>query len=181
MEQKEKSLSLYDLSQEQLDIERALEDAGGELTPELEEALGNNAEALSHKIDSYSAILRKNEYMNEAIDAEIKRLQALKKTNTNKVKSLKSYIGYVMGTFGITKIDGNLCKVSKRKTTAVEIYDEDTLCRDTFAEVERLQETFPAWIRLDFTISKTELKKAIEEGNPVAGARIVENESVIIK
>ena len=35
MEQKEKSLSLYDLSQEQLDIERALEDAGGELTPEL--------------------------------------------------------------------------------------------------------------------------------------------------
>ena len=108
MEQKEKSLSLYDLSQEQLDIERALEDAGGELTPELEEALGNNAEALSHKIDSYSAILRKNEYMNEAIDAEIKRLQALKKTNANKVKSLKSYIGYVMGTFGITKIDGNL-------------------------------------------------------------------------
>ena len=97
------------------------------------------------------------------------------------MKSLKSYIGYVMGTFGITKIDGNLCKVSKRKTTAVEIYDEDTLCRDTFAEVERLQETFPAWIRLDFTISKTELKKAIEEGTPVAGARIVENESVIIK
>ena len=83
MEQKEKSLSLYDLTQEQLDIERALEDAGGELTPELEEALGNNAEALSHKIDSYCAIMCKNEYMNVSIHAEIMRLQALKKTNVN--------------------------------------------------------------------------------------------------
>lgn len=172
--------TLFELNEEALQIERVLEEAEGELTPELEEALNANQAAISTKIDTYNQILRKNELMNDAIDAEIKRLQALKKGNENKIKSLKGYIQYVMGVFGIEKIEGTFCKVTKRRTTAVEV-DDEVFQRFADEILHEVKDKIPSYYTIKVVANKTAAKDILKAGGVVPGAKIVENENIIIK
>lgn len=173
--------TLFDLTDEQLQIEAALEEAGGELTPELEQAMGANCEALATKVDGYNAILRKADLQTDAIDAEIKRLQDLKRSKQNAVKSLKAYLLWVMQTQGIERLEGTLCKISRRKTKSVEIYDEALLLKGVQGAVDELNAKLPAWCSVDLKVSKTEIKRAIEGGVPMQGARMADGESLIVK
>ena len=81
--------TLFDITAEQRRINDALMESGGELTPELEEALLVNAENFAVKVEGYAASIRKFDALAEAADAEIKRIQAIKKTATNSAKRLK--------------------------------------------------------------------------------------------
>lgn len=171
--------NLYELTAKQAEIEELLEAAGGELTPELERELNASSESLTTKVDNYANIFRKADAQLEAIDAEIKRLQTLKKTRQNAVKSLKEYILYAMDANGVTKIDGTLMKLSVRRTKAVEIGDEEALTGMAWQALSSLK--VPAWINFEVKINKTELKRMLEEGEPIVGAEIKENRSLIIK
>lgn len=172
--------TLFELSTDALKVEQALEEAGGELTPELEQKLNENQQAITAKIDTYNSILRKNELTNEAIDAEIKRLQELKKSNINKIKSLKEYIHYVMNALGIEKIEGTFCKVSKRRTTAVEI-DEEVFLHYADEVLLDARSKLPAYCKLEVKADKAIAKDVLKNGGVVPGARVVENENIIIK
>lgn len=171
--------NLFELTARQAEIEALLEEAGGELTPELERELNASSESLTAKVNGYANIFRKADLQIDAIDAEIKRLQALKKTRQNAVKSLKEYVLYSMDANGMTKIDGELIKLSIRRTKAVEIGDEEALTGMAWQALSSLK--VPAWINFDVKINKTELKRILEEGETVVGAAIRENRSLIIK
>ncbi len=177
----EKTQSLFDLTDEQQRIEAALEAAGGELTPELEQAMDTNGEALVTKVDGYNAILRKADLQTEAIDAEIKRLQGLKRTKQNAAKSLRAYLLWVMRTHDIKKLEGTLCKIYRRRTRSVEIYDEPLLLKGVQGAVDELNAQLPAWCSVELKVSKQEIKRAIEGGVPMQGARIADGESLIVK
>ena len=107
--------------------------------------------------------------MLNGVDEEIKRLQALKKSISNQINSRKEYIVRNMEMMGITKIETELGNLSLRKSKSVNIYDE-SLIDKKFIEVETKEK-----------ISKTEIKKAIEAGENVQGANIVEKNSLNIK
>ncbi|MBF1195735.1 MAG: siphovirus Gp157 family protein, partial [Fusobacterium periodonticum] len=100
---------------------------------------------------------------------EIKRLQALKKSISNQINSRKEYIVRNMEMMGITKIETELGNLSLRKSKSVNIYDE-SLIDKKFIEIETKEK-----------ISKTEIKKAIEAGENVQGANIVEKNSLNIR
>ena len=112
---------------------------------------------------------KNSEAMLNGVDEEIKRLQALKKTISNQINSRKEYIVRNMEMMGITKIETELGNLSLRKSKSVNIYDE-SLIDKKFIEIETKEK-----------ISKTEIKKAIEAGENVQGANIVEKNSLNIK
>ena len=113
--------------------------------------------------------LKNSEAMLNGVDEEIKRLQALKKSISNQINSRKEYIVRNMEMMGITKIETELGNLSLRKSKSVNIYDE-SLIDKKFIEIETKEK-----------ISKTEIKKAIEAGENVQGANIVEKNSLNIK
>ena len=112
---------------------------------------------------------KNSEAMLNGVDEEIKRLQALKKSISNQINSRKEYIVRNMEMMGITKIETELGNLTLRKSKSVNIYDE-SLIDKKFIEIETKEK-----------ISKTEIKKAIEAGENVQGANIVEKNSLNIK
>lgn len=112
---------------------------------------------------------KNSEAMLNGVDEEIKRLQALKKSISNQINSRKEYIVRNMEIMGITKIETELGNLSLKKSKSVNIYDE-SLIDKKFIEIETKEK-----------ISKTEIKKAIEAGENVQGANIVEKNSLNIK
>lgn len=176
------SLTLYELTAQQQRIEDMLIENGGEITEELAALMDENAEALTEKVDGYNKILRKFEGAEAALDAEIKRLTALKKTAQNSQKSLKEHLLYAMQSAGLDKLEGNLCKASVRHSTALEV-DEDVLMQPYNHKIFELANALPAYITLTAKVSKTDLKAAYPkdcEAMP-AGCTYVENTSVTIR
>lgn len=173
--------SLFQLSADMSAIEDALWENGGELTPELEQALTETEQSLAVKTDGYNSLIRKFASQADVIDAEIKRLTALKKTCQNAEKRLKNHICETMGEFGIDKLEGQYCKISRAKTTSIETNDE-LLLATCLPAIAALNESLPPYIRVEPKISKTAIKEYQKtEGILPAGAEVVENWSIRIR
>ena len=174
-------MNLYELTAEQARIEALLEENGGEITPEIEEALTLTAEALPRKVDGYGVLIRQFAAAEAACDAEIKRLQGLKKTAQNAQRGMKDRILYAMQTFGYDKLAGETTKFSTRKSTAVEI-DEETLLAKYRDEIAEFNATLPDWLTIEVKISKTAIGNGYKAtGITPEGAQVVENTSLIVK
>ena len=174
-------MNLYELTAEQARIEDLLEENGGEITPEIEEALTLTAEALPKKVDGYGVLIRQFAAAEAACDAEIKRLQALKKTAVNAQKSMKDRILYAMQTFGFDKLAGETTKFSTRSSKAVDV-NEDVLLMNYREKIARFVSTLPDWISLEVKVSKQVIKDAYKAtGITPEGAQVVENTSLIMK
>lgn len=167
--------SLYHITNEFIEIRDALTD--GELTPELEQALEINEKELSNKAVNYSFIIKDFENRVSAIDAEIKRLQALKKTATNAVDRLKKNVAGAMETFGVEKIEHDLMTLSLRKSQSVQIAD------DLKPEHHHLSDDWSEFIvtKTTHSFDKTALKNALKSGRQFDGIELVENKSLQIK
>ena len=174
-------MNLFQLTAEQARIEDLLEQNGGEITPEIEEALTLTAEALPRKVDGYGVLIRQFAAAEAACDAEIKRLQGLKKTAQNAQRGMKDRILAAMQTFGFDKLAGETTKFSTRKSTAVEV-DEDTLLAAYREKIADFVAGLPAWLNLEVKISKTAIGNYFKEtGMTPEGAKVVENTNLIIR
>ena len=115
-------------------------------------------------------VLRKQDNYAEAIDEEIKRLQALKKYYAKKKENLSNYIKMCMIANNIKAIETPVGKLSiVNNAESVEIYDE-SLIDKKFIKT-----------KVEETISKTDIKNAIKNGEEVQGARLVRNTRLAIK
>lgn len=159
--------ALYHITSELEAINEELMSAGGEVTPELENKLAITQAELSQKATNYGLVILNNEADITAIETEIKRLQALKTPLETANKKLKEAISNAMTTYGIEKVESATLKLSFRKSESVEVYDEALLGQKFFSYKP--------------TIDKTEIKKAIKDGEEVPGARIVTNQNLQIK
>ena len=162
-------------------IEDALWESGGELTPELEQAMAENAESMAKKVDGYNHIIASFDAKAEIIDKEIKRLTSLKKTAENASKRIKQHVCDTMGMFGIEKLEGKYCKMTRAKSTKTEV-NEEQITAAFINGLQALNESLPPYITADFKVSKTALKDYIkEEGLTPAGVQFVENWSLRIR
>jgi len=160
--------SLYQVKTDYLDLISQIEQAEGELTPELESALTINKAELEVKSIAYTEVIKQRESLNTRIDEEIKRLQALKKQNDTLVTKLKNNLLNAVNLFG--NYEAGFLKFSTRKSKAV-IVDIDT--NDLPKEFKTIKVTEAA--------DKNAIKKAIENGNEVRGCYIIENTNLQIK
>lgn len=88
--------TLIGLYKESVDLVKMIVEAGGEITPELEEQLQVNEEGLAAKVDGYVVIIDKFEHEADFFKARAEQLLAISKQLNNSAKRLKERIKYVM-------------------------------------------------------------------------------------
>lgn len=159
--------TLFNITAEQKRINDALMELDGELTPELEEALVINAENFAVKAEGYAISIHQFEAVEDAADAEIKRLTAIKKSATRAKTHLKDNLAYGMEVMGYDKVDMGLHKISFRTSTAVNITDEAYIPNQ--------------YIKVETSIDKMALKKDLKAGLVIEGAELVTNKSIQIR
>jgi hypothetical protein len=166
-------MTLYAITKQQLEIISYLEETGGEATDEVVKALEITRDAFDTKAEAYSHIILQQEGDILQIDAELKRLQALKKTKVNTVERLKEALKNALMIFGeidpkgIRRFETATLKLSTRKSQSVEVFDEEALPQSCFVIKQE--------------VSKTRIKEMIEAGEEVEGAALKTNYSVIIR
>jgi hypothetical protein len=160
-------MNLYQITQEAQYLAALLETE--ELTPELEAELLINQEQLQSKGINYAKVIANYQSESDAIDAEIKRLKAMKESRDKKVTWLTESLKKAMLVSGIEKIDSTLFKISLRRSEAVEVEIPEALPVDWQVK------------KVTITADKVAIKKAIKEGYSITGARLVENFNLQIK
>lgn len=160
-------MTLYHITSEQLRINELLEESGGELTPEIEEALILNAENFEIKADGYIESISRYKALAEAADVRIKEMQRIKKTSENIEKRLKERLLQAMMVMGVDKMELGLRKLSIRNTSAVNITDEAHIPAE--------------YIIIEQKYDKTRLKDALKNGETIPGAELVTNKSIQIR
>lgn len=165
--------TLWEITQEFLTLASIIEEAGGEATDELLEELAISRENFAHKAEGYTRLILKWESEIDAAAAEIKRIQAIKKTKENSVARLKETLLHALQVFGqedktgVKRYETALFKLSTRRSQAVEIVDE-----------AELPEAF--WV-VKKEVSKSAIAASLKDGEEVPGAVLKENYSVQIK
>lgn len=161
------ALTLYQMTEEQLRLNALLEETGGELTPEIEEALAINEGNFLTKSENYAKTISYYKSMIDAVDNEAKRLAAIKKTCSNIVDRMKESLSNAMVAFGKEKVEVGTYKLSFRSADSV-IIDDELLIPDSCKSIE-------------VKISKTAIKDLIKKGEEVPGAHIETNKSLQIR
>jgi hypothetical protein len=160
-------MNLYQLTQEAQYLAALLETE--ELTPELEAELHINQFQLQEKASNYAKVIANYQSEADQIDAEIKRLKAMKESRDKKVTWLTESLKKAMLVSGIEKIESPLFKISLRRSEAVEVEIPEALPVDWQIK------------KVTITADKLAIKKAIKEGYSITGARLVENFNLSIK
>ena len=153
--------SLYHIETEYLHLIAEIEERQGELTPELEDQLIINETQLQSKSIAYLEVVAGKEALNNRIDDEIKRLQALKKSNSKLIDNLKNRLLDAVKLYGAFEV--GLTKFGTRKSKSVSVED-----------VNSLDKEFKT-IKVTESANKKAIKDAIERGEDVPGCEIVEN------
>ena len=160
-------MNLYQITNEVQYLAALLETE--ELTPELEQELLINQDQLQSKAINYAKVISNYQGESDQIDAEIKRLKAMKDSRDKKINWLKESLKLAMMVSGIDKIDSPLFKLSLRRSESVEVEVPEALPVDWQLR------------KVVITADKISIKKAIKEGYSITGARLVENFSLQIK
>jgi len=162
-------MNLYQIENEYLQLSEMLIESEGELTPELEQALEINGNNLKNKAVNYGYVIKQMEGNVDLIDAEIKRLQAMKKSRVNAAELLKETIKTAMLMYDLNTIEIPTLKLSFRKSESIEIINE-----------AQLTEQFTT-TKTTVTPNKVAIKEAIKNGEVVEGAVLVTNLNLQIK
>ena len=161
--------TLYGITAELNGILAQLEELGGEITPEIEQALAINEEQFVAKAEDYGHAILNLKGMAAAAKAEKERLAGLQKFYENTQKRLTDALSSAMQVFGHDKVENATMRLSLRHSTATEVDDLDQLP----AEYKTT--------KVEVVADKTAIKKAIQDGEDVPGAHLVENVSLQIK
>jgi len=161
--------SLFKISNDMQLIVNELIANGGELTDELQDQLQITESQMKQKASGYAQVIRAMKYDNDVVDAEIKRLQAIKKVRKNTTERLENALSDAMQQFELDVIDTPTTKISFRSSQSVEITDENAIDKQFKTQI------------ITTKIDKMEIKRAIKGGATVDGAELITNKNLQIK
>lgn len=166
-------MKLYEISENYRNIADLLTDPEFAENSDIITALDAVEDEFNNKAVNTVKAIKMVEHDIDCIDTEIKRLQAMKKVRQNAIDRVKDYLKRNMAATGIFKIESPLFKISyaERVNAAVEIDEELFLANN-------LNEDF---ISVKITPSKTAIKKALEAGELIIGARLVDSQVLTIR
>ena len=116
--------NIYKIETEYRDIISVLVENGGELTPEIEQALQINQKDLYRKSESYAYAIKELDGEIDIIKSEIERLQALISKRDKSICRMKETVLKAMELYEIDKIETPMIKISVRESEAVEVINE---------------------------------------------------------
>jgi len=95
--------TLNEIVEQHYNIELALIENGGELTPEIEAMLSDNNQGFEDKLDGYALFINHMKTQSAGIDLRVKELQARKKSLSNTVEGLRGRMLASMLETGVNK------------------------------------------------------------------------------
>lgn len=128
-----------------------------------------------NKAENVGQYIKNLKIESDALNDEIKKLQARKKAADNKVERMKTYLMSCMNQTGINKIETARCKLTIRNNAESVIIDDEKSFINNYAESHKELFNFKP------EISKTKIKKAIQSGEKINGAIIGRTQSIIVK
>lgn len=153
--------SLFNIQKDYKELMQEIEFAEGVLTEDQNAALEINERELQSKSIAYLEVVRSKEATNTLIDNEIKRLQQLKKVNTNILTRLNENLLQAVFMFGDFEV--GLTKFGTHKSSSIIVDDVNTLPTEFKT------------IKITESANKKELKDAIKRGESIKGVDLVEN------
>lgn len=164
-------MRLYDIAQ---NIEVAI-NGGYVINEETGEIIydASNLEELeldfNEKLEACAIYVKNKLAEAEAIKAEEKKLSDRRKTLERQAERLKNYIDICMNKIGENNLTTSKVALTYRKSSSVEVFDPLVL-PENFCKVET-----------KMTPDKVAIKNAIKAGKYVPGAKIVENNNLVVK
>lgn len=155
--------SLYQLNNAYAQLQQMIEDG----QEGLEDTLASITDAVEEKLEAYAMVIKNIESDVEGIKSEEKRLAERRKIMENGITRMKQAIAETLQGSGQDKVKTEKFTFSFRKSSKVEVSDIDSLPQE-YVKVER-------------TISRSELAKALKAGEQIEGAQLVENQSLSIR
>lgn len=159
--------SLYSISADFRTICDALEENGGELTPEIEEALTLVENNFLVKAENYIEAIALYQAKAEAVAERIAVFQRIKKTAENIEKRMKERLLQAMMVMDKDTVEVGLRKLSIRSSQAVNITDEVRIPNQ--------------YIKVETKVDKDALRRDLKAGLVVEGAELVTNKSLQIR
>ena len=126
-------------------------------------------EELKSKSDSILRYIRNLDSEKEIISTELERLEKIKKSKESKIKRLKEYLLNIMLQLDSKKIETDIGSYGIRKSTKVDILDEDKIPNEFIK------------LKTERVIDKVAIGNYIKTYGEVSGARIIENYSLQIR
>jgi len=122
---------------------------------------------IGEKLEGYAMVLKNIESDIAGIKSEEKRLADRRKAMESNLARIKENMADALLT-----VEGNRVKTEKftfsfRKSTSVQIENDATIP--------------PQFIKVEKTISRSELAKALKAGEQIEGAQLIENQSLSIR
>lgn len=139
-----------------------------DLEGDFESALGVIDDEIEVKADGIAKVIKELEADEKKFKEEIDRLNQIKKSTSNRIKSLKSYLEMNMRRVDKLKFKTDLFSFNIQKNRAsVKVLDE-SIIPDEF-------------LVLSTTVNKQKLYDAIKSGRKIDGAMLEESESLRIR
>lgn len=166
------ALTLYELKGQWLALAEQLSDMDMDADTIADTIEGSDVQmALEEKVQGYEMVARTLEMPRPAIQAEIKRLQALDKACAARADALRNRVLTAMTELGIQKISCPLFEMRIQKNPpALEVYEERLI------PVKFWRTPEPVTV-----LDKAALKEALKAGEEIQGARLTQGESLRIK
>lgn len=157
--------NLFQIDAELFALHQEIEENGGELTLEREATLAITQEERAKKGEGYVYIQKQLKAQAELLRAEAKRLtERAKQYETSAEKLAETLLESVIAH---GQIRTALVTISSRKSKSVSITDENAIPSE--------------FLRVKYEPNKTAIKEALERGDEVEGAAIVENYTLQIR
>ena len=157
--------NLFNIDAELYEVYSEIENNGGEMSPELEAALEISEAERMTKGEGYVYVIKQLKSQADLLKAEAKRLMEIAKQYENSADKLADRLLQSVISHG--QIKTAFVTISTRKSKSVSITDESLLKAE--------------YLRIKTEPNKTAIKEALESGQEVQGALIVENYSLNIK
>ena len=122
--------SIFEIDKELYALYDEIEEAGGEITPEIEEKLELNGQEMTNKVKNITNFINNLNADLLAIKSETDRLAKLKKSKENTITGLTKLVLFAINNYGTEDkkgkkwIDWGTGRVGVRKSTSVELDDK---------------------------------------------------------
>ena len=154
-------MKVWEIKEEYRKLEEALEESGGELSPDLESMLNLLTEAREQKIENIMYLINNNEAYIEALKAKENELYEKRKRAEKQIENLKNLISFLVPKG--EKLKAGIFSISWRKTPEkVDVYD-----------MEKLPEVYK---RIKEEPDKKLILETLKQGAIIEGAKLVEGE-----
>lgn len=133
------------------------------------ENLDELAGELDDKLEACGIVIKEAQAEAEAMKAEEARLKERRQRKEKEAERLKEYVLSCMERVGAKKIDTPRVALSTRKSSVVDVFDEELIPREFFN------------VKTTASVNKVAIAKAIKAGEVVEGCELSERFSLQVK